>query len=76
MGRISWRGYKGWADAKGEMSEDCDKIVFDVSNAVKVILEKNNLWYAIPPTTPVSLLPTNEHGCFNWESILRFHFDE
>ena len=30
----------GWADAKGEMSEDCDKIIFDVSNVVKVILEK------------------------------------
>jgi hypothetical protein len=30
----------GWADAKGERSEDCNKIVFDTGIGVKVILER------------------------------------
>ena len=30
----------GWADAKGEMSEDCNKIVFDTGQGVRVILER------------------------------------
>ncbi|MGA2462975.1 MAG: hypothetical protein ABSH06_01290 [Thermodesulfobacteriota bacterium] len=30
----------GWTDAKGEMSKNCDKIVFDDGNGVKVILER------------------------------------
>lgn len=30
----------GWADAKGEMSEDGNKIVFDTGIGVKVILER------------------------------------
>ena len=30
----------GWTDAKGEMSENCDKVVFDDGMGVKVILER------------------------------------
>jgi len=30
----------GWTDAKGEMSKNCDKVVFDDGNGVKVILER------------------------------------
>jgi len=30
----------GWTDAKGEMSKDCDKIVFDTGIGVKVTLER------------------------------------
>jgi hypothetical protein len=30
----------GWTDAKSEMSKNCDKLVFDDGNGVKVILER------------------------------------
>jgi hypothetical protein len=30
----------GWVDAKGEISKDCDKIVFDDGSGVKVIIER------------------------------------
>jgi hypothetical protein len=32
--------FSGWVDAKGEISEDGDKIVFDTGQGVKVILER------------------------------------
>jgi hypothetical protein len=32
--------YLGWTDAKWEMSQNCDKILFDDGNGVKVILER------------------------------------
>ena len=35
-----YKFYRGWTDAKGEMSEGCDKIVFDTGIGVKVILER------------------------------------
>jgi hypothetical protein len=35
-----YKFYRGWTDAKGEMSEGCDKIVFDTGIGVKVILKR------------------------------------
>ena len=30
----------GWIDAKGEISKDCDKIIFDDGNGLRIILER------------------------------------